>query len=109
MFTEDVHFLIAALSVLYTLIEVAAIFTAIRAVRDTRTPQGAIAWSISLITFPVMTLPLYWIFGRSKFHGYVDAMREGEARFKKLIGDKHNVPTIKAVSERRRPLSSDSL
>lgn len=105
MFTEDVHFLIAALSVLYTLIEVAAIFTAIRAVRDTRTPQGAIAWSISLITFPVMTLPLYWIFGRSKFHGYVDAMREGEARFKKLIGDKHNVPTIKAVSERRRPLS----
>ncbi len=105
MFTEDVHFLIAVLSVFYTIIEIAAIFTAIVAVRDTRTPQGAVAWSISLITFPVLTLPMYWIFGRSKFHGYVDAMRAGDVKFKELISNKENIPTIKAVSDRRNPHS----
>lgn len=105
MITEDISFLLALFSFLYTVIEVAAIFTAIMAVRDTRTPQGAVAWSISLITFPVMTLPMYWIFGRSRFHGYVDAMREGEERFKKIISAKRNIPTIRAVSERKRPHS----
>lgn len=105
MLAEDLSLLIALFSVLYTLIEIAAIFTAIMAVRDTRTPQGAVAWSISLITFPVLTLPMYWIFGRSKFHGYVEAMREGEERFKKIINQNRNIPTIRAVSERRRPHS----
>ncbi len=73
------------------------------AVRDTRTPQGAVAWSISLITFPLLALPLYWVFGRSKFHGYIDAMRAGEARFQELVGNKHHIPAVETLSERQRP------
>jgi cardiolipin synthase len=38
---------------------------------NTKTSQGAIAWGISLVTFPWLALPLYAVFGRSKFHGYV--------------------------------------
>lgn len=46
------------------------------AVMETRTPQGAIAWTIALISFPYLALPLYWVFGRSRFVGYVERLRE---------------------------------
>lgn len=45
-------------------------FTAAHAVMSTRTSQGAIAWSISSITFPYVAVPAYWIFGQSKFDDY---------------------------------------
>lgn len=99
----DIHFIVTAFSIGYTILEITAIITAIYAVRDTRTPQGAVAWAISLVTFPLFALPLYWVFGRSKFHGYIDAMRAGEERFKELVGDQHDIPTIKALEERTRP------
>jgi cardiolipin synthase A/B len=41
-------------------------------------PEGAIAWALSLIMFPLLVVPLYWIFGRSKFQGYVRARRAGD-------------------------------
>ena len=103
MFSEDVSFLLGLLSTIYFVIEVAGIITAIFAVRDTRTPQGAVAWAIALITFPLLTMPMYWIFGRSKFHGYVDAMRAGEARFHELVENANELPAVKAMSERRKP------
>lgn len=103
METADIHFLVKALSLFFTFAEIVAIITAVSAVRDARTPQGAIAWAISLIMFPVLVLPLYWIFGRSKFNGYVDAMRAGEERFRELVSDSHNIPAIKRLSERRSP------
>jgi hypothetical protein len=37
---------------------------------NARTFQGAIAWAISLVTFPWLALVLYAIFGRNKFNGY---------------------------------------
>ena len=42
----------------------------------TRTSQGAIAWCLSLVTFPYIAVPAYWVLGRSKFQGYVTAHRE---------------------------------
>ena len=38
---------------------------------NARTSQGAIAWAISLVTFPWLALALYAIFGRNKFNGYL--------------------------------------
>ena len=35
-----------------------------------RTPQGATAWVMSLLSFPFISVPLYIIFGRNKFEGY---------------------------------------
>ncbi|MFW5486945.1 MAG: cardiolipin synthase [Desulfovibrio sp.] len=48
-----------------------ALFTA-------RSSQGAIAWIMSMVTFPYLAVPLYWIFGRNRFQGYVRARREGD-------------------------------
>lgn len=63
-----------------------AIPSAIRAVLVTRTSQGAMGWVIALMAMPVVSLPLYWVFGRTKFQGYVNrraqidelALRESE-------------------------------
>jgi len=42
----------------------------------TRTAQGAIAWSVSLVSFPFVAVPAYLVFGRSKFEGFADAYEE---------------------------------
>ena len=45
------------------------------AVMTARTPQGSIAWAISLNTCPYVAVPAYWVFGRSRFEGYVTARK----------------------------------
>ena len=55
------------------------LFSAFRAVMETRTSQGAIAWVIFLIAMPYVALPAYWIFGRSKFVGYRKVKRTVDA------------------------------
>ena len=51
--------------------EVLGLLSAVHSVMNTRTPQGSIAWAISLVTFPYISVPAYWVFGRDKFNGYV--------------------------------------
>lgn len=46
------------------------------AVMTTRTAQGAIAWSVSLVSFPFAAVPAYLVFGRSKFEGFSEAYEE---------------------------------
>ena len=59
------------LAIVIPLGELLGIVAAVHAVMRARTSQGAIAWAISLVTFPWLALGLYAIFGRNKFHGYV--------------------------------------
>ena len=61
----------------YLAINVIGFVLSIRAIMNARTSQGAIAWAISLITFPVISVPIFLLIGRRKFHGYIDARREG--------------------------------
>lgn len=65
------------LTVGYVLLEVAAVIAALEAILKTRTAQGAIAWFLSLIFMPLLVLPVYYVFGRRKFHGYSKARRMG--------------------------------
>lgn len=60
----------------------AGILAAIDAVMTVRTSQGAIAWSVSLVSFPFIAVPAYLVFGRSKFEGQMQAfaLRKGEIR-----------------------------
>lgn len=60
--------MIVALVVIF---EVLGILSAVHAVMSVRTPQGSIAWAVSLVTFPFVSVPAYWVFGRDKFQGYV--------------------------------------
>lgn len=67
----------------YALLELAAIFAATHAVMNVRTAQGAIAWLLALVTMPFIALPLYAVFGRRRFIGYVAARRAGDAAIEK--------------------------
>ena len=61
------------------------ISSTLHAIMNCRTPQGAIAWSVSLCTLPFIALPFYWIFGRTHFNGYVDARRTRDRHTNPLI------------------------
>ena len=61
---------------LIALLELLGLISAVHAVLRGRTPQGTIAWVISLLAMPVLSVPIYWVFGRSKFNGYLDAWRD---------------------------------
>lgn len=65
MFNTDPVFT-ATIIIFYVL----GFFCAASAILRARTPQGAIAWVVGLLTMPFFTVPLYMIFGRSKFYGY---------------------------------------
>jgi cardiolipin synthase len=61
----------------YLLLEGLAIALAAEAIYKARTAQGAIAWSLSLVALPLLSIPLYFLFGGRRFHGYVNARKRG--------------------------------
>lgn len=70
-------------AVVWTLItfRVLGILSAVDAIMSSRTSQGAIAWTISLVAAPIVAVPAYWVFGRSKFEGYIESRKEQEREF----------------------------
>jgi cardiolipin synthase len=52
--------------------------SAARALFTARSSQGAMAWVMAMITFPYLAVPLYWVFGRNRFQGYVASRRAGD-------------------------------
>ena len=64
------------LAAVYFIVEAAAIYYAFHAIFNSRTSQAGIAWAITLVTLPVFILPLYWIFGGSRFYAYLEKFRE---------------------------------
>ena len=66
------------LAIAYIVLEIAGIATAVHAVFNARSAQGSTAWAISLIALPLFALPLYLVFGRNRFSGYVDARRHSD-------------------------------
>ena len=70
---------------------VLAVASAFEAMLKSRTPQGAIAWTISLLALPLLTVPVYLIFGRNKFDGYLEQRSELETRSNALIEGRANI------------------
>ncbi len=66
-------------AVIAAILHILGILSAVRAIMESRTPQGATAWALGLITFPYIAVPAYWVFGRSKFNGFVKLLREDRA------------------------------
>ncbi|MGD8607750.1 MAG: hypothetical protein PVH21_10685, partial [Myxococcales bacterium] len=66
--------------VVIALFHLMGLMSSIHAVMSTRTSQGAIAWAVSLNTFPYLAVPAYWVLGRSRFQGYVTARRATDLR-----------------------------
>ncbi len=61
----------------------------LHALMHVRTSQGTIAWVISLLTFPLFAVPLYWVVGRTKFTGYVRGRRAEDERLRTLAEEMH--------------------
>ena len=78
MHTEIMH---TAIFFSIVLIHIMGISAAAHAALTARTPQGAIAWAVSLIFMPYLALVPYMIFGRTKFEGYVAARRARNRQF----------------------------
>ncbi|MFP5221542.1 MAG: cardiolipin synthase [Acidobacteriota bacterium] len=79
------------------LFHAAGAFSAVHALLSARSSQGAIAWVMSMLVIPYAAVPLYWIFGRDRFHGYVTARREGS----------NEIETLRHELERNRVELSD--
>jgi cardiolipin synthase len=65
------------------------VVAAVEAIMTGRTAQGAIAWSVSLISMPFVALPVYLVFGRSKFEGGVDAYEQRKDEIDAAVLDIH--------------------
>ncbi len=63
------------------------VIAALDAIWKGRTSQGSIAWAVTLIVFPYLAVPLYWIFGDRKFYGYVNARRSGDIEINDIAHD----------------------
>jgi len=78
--------MIAAIVIVFYVL---GIVSAIDAIMTARTPQGAIAWSVALVSFPFVAVPSYVVFGRSKFRGAVEAYEERKEEIDALIQEFH--------------------
>ncbi len=57
----------------------------IDAIMSTRTAPGAVAWSLALVAAPVLAVPAYWVLGRNKFRGYVEARAANQDEYDHLV------------------------
>lgn len=81
--------------------------SSLNALMRTRTPQGTVAWIVSLNTLPIVAVPAYWVFGRDKFRGYATKRRafargddEEIARFRAQVAPWHPPAEQPRVAER---------
>ena len=85
------------------------LLSSLHAVMSTRTSQGAIAWAVSLNTFPYLAVPAYWVLGRSKFQGYVIARRDADFKNESIVREAAETIAPFAIPESERQVSTLSL
>jgi cardiolipin synthase A/B len=64
----------------FMLAHVLGALTSVHSLMTTRTAPGTVAWIVSLNTFPWAAVPAYWVFGRSRFNGYVVGRRDVDSQ-----------------------------
>ena len=72
-------------ALLTVVLEACAIFLALRAVLIARTPQSAIAWAAVLVILPIFGIPLFLVFGESRFAGYILAGKGSSKRLDEVF------------------------
>jgi cardiolipin synthase len=72
---------------LVLLFHILGLLGSVHAVMTARTAQGAIAWAVSLNTFPYAAVPAYWVFGRRKFEGHVETFQKQDAQLRQFLNE----------------------
>ncbi|AKA21490.1 cardiolipin synthase [Pseudomonas chlororaphis] len=85
------------------------LIAAIHAVLTVRTAQGAIAWALSLLFMPYLTLIPYLVFGRSTFDAYIQARRQANLEMRKAINDLNWRPWVEEALSARASRAYTSL
>ncbi|MEI8293761.1 MAG: cardiolipin synthase [bacterium] len=67
------------------LLEGLGIALAMRAILIARTPQSAIAWAGALVVLPVVAIPLFLVFGESRFAGYSLAAKSSSGPLREAL------------------------
>ena len=67
------------LQLVLVLIYLFAFIAIVDAILHSRTSQGAMAWTIALITLPIFSLPFYMLFGRRTYDKYIEARQHVDA------------------------------
>jgi len=82
-------------------IYLAGILCAVHAAMTTRTAQGAVAWSVSLVSFPFVAIPAYLVLGRNRFEGMSAAFNERREEIDEILAhlDAELAPWIVSASE----------
>jgi cardiolipin synthase len=73
------------ITAIVTAFYVAGIALAVRAATTVRTAEGAVAWSVSLATFPFVSVPAYLVLGRSRFEGTAEAFESRRDEFERIL------------------------
>ena len=94
---------------LIALIHTLGSIAAIHAVLTVRTAQGSIAWALSLIFIPYLTLIPYLVFGRSTFDGYIKARRQANEQMRQAISELNWRPWVEEALTARASNAYDSL
>jgi cardiolipin synthase len=81
-------------AIIASILHLLGLVSAVKAIMESRTPQGAIAWALGLITFPYVAVPAYWVFGRSKFKGFVKLLREDRAEKGQMVSENKDIAVI---------------
>ena len=94
---------------IYTLIEIVGIILAIEAIRKARTSQGAIAWSLSLVTLPFISIIFYLSIGRSKFIGMATFRRKSGLEIFPFLEGLHQESLEQGLTINEKDLSDEDL
>lgn len=86
---------------LLVLVQLLGVSAAIHAVFTVRTAQGAIAWAISLLFMPSLTLLPYLVFGRSRFDAYIRARRQADRQMYRAMEKMNWRPWVREAEAAR--------
>lgn len=99
---ENLKDVIGSGAILFLIAETLAIVSIAHAVMSVRTSQGTWAWALALLFFPPLTVPLYWVFGRRSFHGYIQTMKEATEKHEDQVDT-----ILTGITAYRTPLVSE--
>jgi cardiolipin synthase len=91
------------------LMHLLGLIAAVHAVLTVRTAQGSIAWALSLLFVPYLTLIPYLVFGRRTFDAYIEARRQANREMHTAIADLNWRPWVEEALAARSSASYASL
>ncbi|WPU63878.1 cardiolipin synthase [Peredibacter starrii] len=87
--------------VIIVIFHILGVIAAFYALFQSRTPQGMVAWAIGLVTFPLIALPVFLLFGKRRPSGYLefDVLKEYPINSHDLVKHFENKVDFLTLSE----------